>query len=306
MKWQKLGRIYCPNKDDKYQYAMFPVVSVEDETMGKIRIYYTQRDRDNYGFPTYMDCLVRNDSIEILKNDHSVLLEKSLPGTFDDSGVNITCMLKDGNKRLFYYLAWNLGVTVPFRNSVGVAEAIDDSNLEMKRVFDGPVLDRTKEYPYLATTPYVLNVHGVYKMWFACGEPWIIREDGSFEVACHIEYAESDDGFTWKREGIISVGHENGDHITTTPFLLYENGIYKMWYSYRGEKYRIGYAESKDGKIFVRKDNEVGITVSNDGWDSEMVCYPYVFDVGGNRYMIYCGNAYGKEGMGLAKLVSEE
>ena len=48
--------------------------------------------------------------------------------------------------------------------------------------------------------------------------------------------------------------------------------------------------------------NAVGIDVSKNGWDSEMICYPYVFDHKGKRYMLYNGNGYGKTGFGLAVL----
>jgi len=75
-----------------------------------------------------------------------------------------------------------------------------------------------------------------------------------------------------------------------------------MWYSYRGSKYRIGYAESKDGISWIRKDSEVGIDVSSSGWDSDMIEYPHVFDHGGQLYMLYNGNGYGKTGIGLAVL----
>ena len=46
----------------------------------------------------------------------------------------------------------------------------------------------------------------------------------------------------------------------------------------------------------------MGMDVSPNGWDSEMICYPYVFDHGRNRYMLYNGNGYGKTGFGLAVL----
>jgi hypothetical protein len=45
--------------------------------------------------------------------------------------------------------------------------------------------------------------------------------------------------------------------------------------------------------------------VSEEGWDSEMMCYPYVFDHKGERYMLYNGNGYGKSGFGIAKLISK-
>ena len=55
----------------------------------------------------------------------------------------------------------------------------------------------------------------------------------------------------------------------------------------------VGYAESYNGTTFVRKDSEAGITVSADGWDSEMVCYPKVFALNSKTYMIYSGNSFG-------------
>lgn len=78
-----------------------------------------------------------------------------------------------------------------------------------------------------------------------------------------------------------------------------------MWYSYRsgrGEKYRIGYAQSLDGIKWENKLDKVGVTVSENGWDSEMICYPFVFKHKSKLYMIYNGNEHGKYGFGLAIL----
>ncbi len=33
-----------------------------------------------------------------------------------------------------------------------------------------------------------------------------------------------------------------------------------------------------------------------------MICYPFIFDHKGKRYMLYNGNDYGKTGFGLAVL----
>jgi hypothetical protein len=75
-----------------------------------------------------------------------------------------------------------------------------------------------------------------------------------------------------------------------------------MWYASRGAAYRIGYAESADGLQWERKDGEAGLSVSAEGWDSEMIAYPCVFDHRGRRYMMYNGNGYGRTGIGLAVL----
>ena len=75
-----------------------------------------------------------------------------------------------------------------------------------------------------------------------------------------------------------------------------------MWYTFRGTSYRIGYAESSDARTWIRKDNEAGIDVSAGEWDGESIEYPCVFDHGNERYMLYCGDGYGRTGFGLAVL----
>jgi hypothetical protein len=218
--------------------------------------------------------------------------------------VNVTSIIKINGGKRFYYYGWNLGVTVPFRNSIGVAQEAEDG-IMLERLYPGPIMDRSKEFPNLCATPCVIKEGNGFKMWFASGEPWMFIDEKP-AVACNIGYAESENGLDWKREKLPAIGNKKGaDHVASTPFVLKENGIYKMWYSFRGEKYRIGYAESKDGKTFTRMDEKVGIGVSDNGWDSDMLCYPCVFDLQGRRYMIYCGNEYGKFGFGLAVLVAD-
>ena len=74
-----------------------------------------------------------------------------------------------------------------------------------------------------------------------------------------------------------------------------------MWFSCRGHRYRIEYAESQDGLTWTRLNDRGGLAPSESGWDAEMVAYGYVFDWGGCRYMLYNGNQYGRTGFGLAE-----
>ena len=41
---------------------------------------------------------------------------------------------------------------------------------------------------------------------------------------------------------------------------------------------------------------------SESGWDSKMIAYPHVTQIGNKYYMFYCGNDFGKEGFGYAEL----
>jgi hypothetical protein len=86
--------------------------------------------------------------------------------------------------------------------------------------------------------------------------------------------------------------------------------LYQMWYCYRHSEdyrdgsgsYRIGYAESRDGMAFERHEDRVGLSVSADGWDSTMICYPYVLRIDGRTLMFYNGNGFGQTGFGYAQL----
>jgi predicted GH43/DUF377 family glycosyl hydrolase len=143
-------------------------------------------------------------------------------------------------------------------------------------------------------------------MWYVSCTRWEL-EDNQPKHYYHIKYAESNDGIHWERTGRVCIDFESSDeYAISRPCVVKDDDIYRMWYSYRGESYRIGYAESEDGIHWERKDEEVGIDVSPSGWDSEMIEYPFVFDHEGKRYMLYNGNGYGKTGIGLAVLAEEE
>ena len=66
--------------------------------------------------------------------------------------------------------------------------------------------------------------------------------------------------------------------------------------------YRVIEAENGRLGLETLKKSRAEIDVSEDGWDSEMICYPHVFDHSGRRYMLYNGNGYGASGIGLAVL----
>jgi hypothetical protein len=85
------------------------------------------------------------------------------------------------------------------------------------------------------------------------------------------------------------------------PWVVKDAGLYRMWFAVRGDRYAIGYAESADGLTWERRDAAAGLMPSAEGWDSEMVEYPCVFDHRGSRYLLYNGNDYGRTGLGLAE-----
>ncbi len=140
-------------------------------------------------------------------------------------------------------------------------------------------------------------------MWYGSNLSW---GPDPKDMAHVVKYAESSDGIHWDRKGLVAVPLKSPEeYALSKPFVLKEKGIYKMWYSHRGKLYRLGYAESADGLRWERMDEKIGIDVSESGWDSEMIEYAHLFDVNGERYMLYNGNGYGKTGFGLAVLEKE-
>src|SRR5690606_30044824 len=119
-----------------------------------------------------------------------------------------------------------------------------------------------------------------------------------------LHYASSLDGNHWQRHG-LAVPYELGvAQAFSRPTVLHRaSGGYEMWFSSRGGRwasYRIGFATSENGETWKLELEKAGIDVSTDGWDSEMIEYPFVFDHKGQRFMLYNGNGYGKTGFGLA------
>jgi hypothetical protein len=297
MRWQKVGNIFCPS--GQYPWMQSHAANPVADCLGgsRFRIYFSCRDRDNRASIGYV-VIDMQRPLEVLELSPDPVLSPGEPGTFDDSGTSMGCITRDGERTLLYYLGWNLGVTVPWRNSIGLL--ISEEGKPFRRFSQAPVMDRNHADPYSISYPFVMKEADRWRMWYGSNLRWGDRQEDMDHV---IKYAESSDGIHWHPTGRIAVDLSGpGEYAISRPSVIKEAGIYRMWYSCRGKAYRIGYAESQDGMGFQRLDAQAGITVSDSGWDAESVEYPHVFDHAGRRYMLYNGNRYGLTGFGLAVL----
>ena len=125
-----------------------------------------------------------------------------------------------------------------------------------------------------------------------------------------VKHATSEAGRHWKR-GELAVPYRMGlaQAFTRPTVAPRADGGLDMWFSYRddiGRTYRIGRATSEDRTTWRLRLHDGGLDVAARGWDCEMVEYPFVLDHGGARYMLYCGNGYGRTGFGLAVMEGSE
>ena len=296
MKWIKKGLIIRPagNLDWMVTHAMLPFA----ERIGGdlYRIYFSGRDRFNRSLIGYVEVNI-NEPEKILYITEKPVLGLGALGCFDDNGVTPSWVVNYNDNKYLYYIGWNAGATVRMGLVAGLAISRDGGKM-FTRLSRGPLLERTVAEPYsILTAPCVLIENEIWRMWYVSGVEWVDKDTPRYNIKC----SESRDGINWDREGIVCIDFKSPDeNALARPCVIKENGIYKMWYSYKGENYRIGYAESKDGIIWERKDDEARIDVSESGWDSEMIEYAFVFEHKQIKYMLYNGNDYGKEGIGYA------
>lgn len=295
--WQKLGLIYSPNAEHDWMRSHAAVPVAENIGGDFFKIYFSSRDMLNRSHTGYLVIDI-NRPKKILDLSVSPVLIPGDVGGFDDSGAMATWLAHHNGARFLYYIGWNLGVTVPFRNSIGLA--VSEEGAPFYKYANGPIIDRTMLEPHFVASCCVIPGEDKWRMWYLSCTGWRIRS-GKPEHRYHIKYAESADGVSWKREGVVAIDYSNDSELAISrPTVIRDKDCWRMWYSHRGDSYRIGYAESCDGIRWERLDAHCGIDVSESGWDSEMIEYPFVFDHSGSRYMLYNGNDFGRSGFGLA------
>jgi len=302
-----MGQIYCPDGTNQLMlsYARIPVIDHLKDSV--YSVYFGSRDNTNREriFRLALDL----DTLQVLNIENKPILDfgENL-GAFDDNGITPCSIICLGNLKYFYYCGWNIHVKVPFSCAIGLAVS-DDDGISFKKLFKGAIMDRNHLDHIFVAVNDVMFDNGIFKTWYLSCVKWEKSGD-ALKHYYNIKYAESTDGIHWDRESYHEpvINFKNSyEYAISTPRVIKRDGMYKMWYSYRGQSiidtYRIGYAESIDGVTWVRRDEEMWhFDVSSNGWDSEMVCYPYIFVHKNKLHMLYNGNSYGKTGFGLAVL----
>lgn len=304
MAWEKRGFIYGVSQEADWMksYAQVPTALLLED---RIRIYITVRPEQKTSMVTFVDVDI-HDPKKVLYVHKEPILPLGKPGTFDEFGIMPAAVLNVGNEVWLYTTGWQRGQTVPYLNAVGLAISKDGGKTFI-RPYEGPVLSITRDEPFSSMSPSIVKRGNKWEMWYGSGVDWVKTGD-KYEPLYYIYYAYSENGLDWVRPNICCMPGATAGEATTRPAVIVDNGIYHMWFSYRGShdfrggagSYRIGYASSTDGKIWKRDDSKAGIPVSDEGWDSQMVAYPNIIDTPGGRYMFYNGNDFGAHGFGYA------
>ncbi|WP_256592727.1 hypothetical protein [Pseudomonas sp. 43NM1] len=298
--WEKFGLLYCPSSTGRHPklltHAANPLpVWLEGDVY---RIYYSGRDADNRSSVAAVD--INIVTREIIVEHYAPAFEHGNEGSFFADGVSIGNCYEVEGVRYMLFMGWQSPCDGHWRGDIGRLIVNADLTLELDSTT--PFMGADSNDPISLSYPWVMQrPDGDYDMWYGSTADW---DAGNGEMLHTLNYASSSDGHHWVRKG-LAVPYVIGEaQAFSRPTVTgsTETGL-EMWFSYRsggGQSYRIGYARGQDDHPWQLCLDDSGIDVSSDGWDSEMIEYPYVFIHGERRYMLYNGNGYGKSGFGLA------
>lgn len=307
MIWAKFGQIFWPQKYG-IDYAKSPQALVFESF---IRVYFSACKRDGEKLISYV-CFVdySRDFSSILKVSKQIIPDGNL-GCFDEHGIFPFSPLKCDDKILAYTSGWSRRVAVSVDTGIGLAISYNNGE-SFTRVGEGPILTSSLEEPFLVIDGYVSKFNNQFHMWYIFGRDWRrFQEAVEPERIYKIGHAVSDDSINWKRDRIQIIKDIVPDESQALPCVVFYRNRYHMFFCYRysydfrknkERSYRIGYACSDDLKNWERCDRKLNFNPPETGWDSQMQCYPNVFEMDGKLYMLYNGNEFGRYGFGLAKL----
>ena len=310
MRWEKRGVIFNVSGGESWMahHAQIPVAHVGVES--RVRVYFASRDASGRSRIGRFDADAEDPAQDQVVDPEPVL-DLGRPGAFDDSGTMPSCLVEVGDEQWLYYIGWTLPPGVRHRTSIGVAVSTDGGST-FTRVQDEPAVGLTESEALGTNSCFAMRESAGWRLWYTSTDGWSeIR--GHQEEIYLIKYAESDDGFRWRRGNIACIVPQRATEVNTRPWVVRDGGTYRMWYSYRDidgfrddpfHSYRIGYAESSDGVQWQRLDDEAGIGPSPHGWDSMMISYPSIYEEAcGTRHLLYNGNGFGATGIGHAVAV---
>jgi hypothetical protein len=318
MKWHKLGKIFDPTQhplpNGCTQFAQSPQTLVFDDF---VRIYFSTRAVDQNGkFLSHIAFVDMSKNLrDILRVSDQTVIPLGELGCFDEHGIFPMNVVRHGDFVYGYTCGWNRRASVSVDTAIGLAIS-RDNGLTFERVGLGPVMAASLNEPCLVGDGFVKVIDDVFHMWYIFGTGWKqYTKDSAPDRTYKIGHATSADGISWvKEESHQIVADRLGpDESQALPTVINIGCCYHMFFCYResfdfrrtkGRGYRIGHACSEDLSNWIRVDETVIPEGTPGDWDSDMQCYPHVFECDGKVYLLYNGNEFGRYGFGLAELQS--
>lgn len=316
--WKKLGQIFDPGMFGNQHYLKeFSQSPSALEFSDYVRVYFCARpartpDGQYESHVAFVD-LEKSNLTKILRISDHIVFPLGEYGTFDEFGTHPISVIRHEDEIRIYYCGISRCESVPYNTSLGVAISHDNGDT-FTRIGKGPILSHSLDEPMIQGSPRIRHYNGKWYLWYIAGKEWV-KTETRLEPVYKLRMAWSDNGIDWTKHGQDLLPDKLGIHeCHASPDVTYHNGIYHMFFSYRGIHnyksktggYQIGYARSTDLFHWHRNDVMAGITTSDSGWDADMVSYPHILRLNDKTYLFYQGNGMGQTGFGLAELTNPE
>lgn len=303
MKWEKKGLIFkAENQSDWWRsHTQSPIAIPLDDN--RIRIYVGAFDQFGTTRIGCVDVSIQ-DPKKILGISEKPILDLGRPGTFDEDGVFPASVYRQGTKIYLYYTGFQKQHAVRYMMFGGLAISEDQGNT-FQRVSEVPITDRSDEGLYFRGGPSVLNENNKFKVYYSAGSEWV-EVNERMRPCYNIYQTESLDGIKIPRQGTLILEYDkNREHGLGRPQIIKIGDTYQLFFCVRtlDMHYKMGCAKSENGISWRRCDEELGIYHAKEGWDSSMVYFPSIIKAGNKYFIFYCGNDYGRDGLGYAELI---
>ncbi|MCL1123895.1 hypothetical protein [Shewanella surugensis] len=305
MLWNKLGFIDTDEIafDWASNSALTPTPFLLDDMT--IRVYSGMRDEEGISRIGYVDLSI-DDPTKVINYSQKPCLDIGFDGGFDDNGIILGDIIRSENELWMYYVGFQLVKKAKFLAFSGLAISKDRGET-FSRTQNTPILDRSDNGLTINAIHTVIKENGIYRCWYAAGDSW--QNIGGVDYPKYnIHYTESSDGVTFNKDrvDILCIDNENEEYRIGRPSVYKIKDGYLMFYTKgtkTGKDYYPGVAYSQDGIKWERKDDDFGLPLSYDGFDSIHLCYPRLLAVGNKVYCFYNGNNMGRHGFGVAELL---
>ena len=290
-RWDKLGLVIRPDTDLWWSrsHAMLPTPEHVEGSLW--RIWQAGRNEKNQSHVGWaLIDLERPD--QVIERSQEPLLTPGPLGAFDDNGVLPSCLVKDGEETLLYYIGFKPGGTTRMDLYGGLAARTGDGGAFV-RVNRAPILERCDVNPYINTAPWVVRDGDEWRMYYVAGTEWVHPDLPRY----NIQIATSADGRIWNRDGRVAIDFDAGENALARPYVYHDGHRWVMWFASKGNAYRARIAYSDDGLNWTRDPAGPGLEPTPDGPDSDMLEYFIVLIHKGKRVVFYNGNDYGRAGV---------
>jgi hypothetical protein len=300
--WTKKGLVFATARDGVGGWmrhsALTPTPYRLDEE--RIRVYAGFRDDEGTSRIGYVDVLAR-DPTRVLDFSREPALDVGRGGCFDDSGMILGDVIDSPEGLLMFYVGFQRVTHAKFLAFTGLAHS-GDGGRHFRRVQDTPILDRAPGRSTIAAVHSVHYERGRWRVWYAAGDDWEYIGGRPFP-RYHIRHVEISDLRAIPRHDDCCLVPRGGEYRIGRPRVRRDGDTYVMYFTWGNVAgdYLPGMARSDDGLEWSRCDEELGLTLSGQGWDSRSICYPAPIREGGKWLLFYNGNDMGVDGFGVAE-----